>query len=141
SNRCGRRREPTARERPARGDGGRHFGANSAEPSVTMAGVRRARARAASTFSALVICGLAGTPAALAQAPVSVPGPGGRSWSVEIGAVRTTAFVDDGNGVTVRGATGPFVGAAVTLRRSHALSLVTGVRASTTAIRVESSDR
>src|SRR5688572_20391153 len=104
-----------------------------------MVEARRPRGRAVSAFIVLAFVGLAGTPAALSQTPVTMPGAGQRIWSVEIGAVRPTTLVEDGNGVTVSGATGTFVGAAVTLRGSHALSLVTGVRASTAPIRVKSS--
>jgi hypothetical protein len=60
-------------------------------------------------------------------------------WSVELGAVGATRFVEDGNGVTTRAGLGPFLGAGVSVAIGNRVSLAAGVRGSTAALRVESS--
>jgi hypothetical protein len=63
------------------------------------------------------------------------------NWSVEIGAVVATPLVEDGNGVTVRTAAGPFVGAQLAMRRNAAAAFTVGARASSAALRVASTSR
>jgi hypothetical protein len=58
--------------------------------------------------------------------------------SVEAGAVAATAFAEDGNGVTVRARPGAFVGGAVSVSISRDVAIAAGVRASTSALRLES---
>jgi hypothetical protein len=94
--------------------------------------------RAASTWFAVAVgllgVGQTAVPAAAAQARDRTV-----EWSLEVGAARTTPFVEDGNGVTVRAAIGPFIGAGLALRRSEPTAVTFGVRASTAALRVDAS--
>ena len=79
---------------------------------------------------------------AQAQAPVGAALDGrGLFWSLELGAVGATPFVEDGNGVTTRPGFGAFLGAGVSLPVGDRMSLTAGVRGSTASLKVESSGR
>lgn len=77
-----------------------------------------------------------------AQAPASAaPVTHDLSWTVELGAVGSTPFVEDGNGVTARAGLGPFLGAALSLAIGDRMALTAGLRGASAAMRLESSGR
>ena len=102
-----------------------------------MSGVMR---RARSALAAMAIGGLAAAPVAASQGTVSGSRDRTLTWSAELGAVRATPFVEDGNGVTVRAAIGAYIGAGLALRRSPKTAVMLGLRASSATLRVEASD-
>jgi hypothetical protein len=95
--------------------------------------------RARSALTALAIGGLVAPPAAASQGTEPASRDRVPAWSVELGAVRATPFIEDGNGVTVRATIGPYIGAGLALQRSRTAAVTFGVRASSAAIRVEAS--
>jgi hypothetical protein len=84
--------------------------------------------------------------AATAQA-VANPGPADAAdrvravWSFEIGAVGSTPFVEDGNGVTVRAGIGPFGAASVVVPVGSRASVTAGVAGAFGALMVRSAGR
>jgi hypothetical protein len=89
---------------------------------------------------AAALAGTLATPVAAAQSPNRASAERAPIWSVEIGVVASTPLVEDGNGVTVRAAPSPYVGGQVTLRGEQLLEIWMGLRASSGAVRVESTD-
>ena len=60
------------------------------------------------------------------------------SISLEAGGIVGTPFVEDGNGVTVRARPGPFVGGTVSVPVSPRIAVGGGLRASMSALQLES---